>query len=120
MSNERIFAEIVANICTRKFWQTYADDQIPAGVVLAQPWHVEGQDIIVSQAAYDQAQVATAAAAAARATITADPLRVALVNQLKGATNAQISNYVDANVTDLASARLMLKRIILVLAATNQ
>lgn len=120
MSVDRIFAEIKGNICTRKFWESYPDDAIPAGCVVAQPWHVEGQDVTVSQAAYDQAQAATAAAAAAKATITADPLRVALVGQLKGATNAQISSYVDANVTDLASARLMLKRIILVLAASVQ
>ena len=48
--------------------------------------------------------------------ILTDPARVALLNQLKTATAAQIDTYVDAQVTDLASARTMLKRIIKVLA----
>jgi len=114
--NERVFADIQGNICVRRFWATFADAEIPIGIVLAQPWHVEGQDITASQAAYDAAQAAKAAAAAAKQSIIDDPLRQALLNQLRGATNVQINNYVDANVTDLATARTMLKRVILVLA----
>lgn len=116
MNNERVFADIQGNICVRRFWGTFDDSEIPVGVVLAMPWHVEGQDITVSQAAYDATQAAAAAALAAKQTVMNDPLRAALINQLRGATNVQINNYVDANVTDLATARTMLKRVILVLA----
>lgn len=114
--NERVFADIQGNICVRRFYANYTDDALPLGIVLAMPWHLEGQDITASQAAYDAAQAAAVTVAAARATVLADPLRLALINQLRGATNVQINNYVDANVTDLATARTMLKRVILVLA----
>lgn len=73
----------------------------------------------VDQAAVDAEAAAAVAAAAEAARLQAikdDPLGAALVVQLKTATAAQISTYVDNNVTDLASARLMLKRVILVLA----
>lgn len=63
---------------------------------------------VVNQAASD--------AAAARQSITDDAQRIALVNALKGATNAQIDTYINANVTDLPSARLMLSRMAKVLA----
>lgn len=43
-------------------------------------------------------------------------LCINLVTQLTTATSAQISAYIDNNVTDLASARTMLKRIVHVLA----
>ena len=46
-----------------------------------------------------------------------DALRQQLKAQLDTATNAQISAYVDAQVTDLASARTMFKRLLLLLAA---
>lgn len=48
--------------------------------------------------------------------IRGDPLRADLLARLKTATLAQISNYVDTNVTDLATARTMLKRIIYVIS----
>lgn len=56
------------------------------------------------------------AEAARKLAIRDDPLRVNLMAQLKTATAVQISNYVDANVTDLASARTMLKRVIFAIA----
>lgn len=115
--SERIFAEIDGNgVCIRRFWENYPDEAIPLGIVVAMPWHIEGQGVAAAQAAYDAVQAAAVAAAAARQTVINDPLRAALINQLRGATNVQISNYVDANVTDLATARTMLKRVILVLA----
>lgn len=46
-----------------------------------------------------------------------DALAVELLDRLRTATPTQISSYVDTDVTDLASARMMLKRIILVMAA---
>ena len=45
-----------------------------------------------------------------------DALRIQLVTRLTTATNLEISNYVDVQVTDLASARTMFKRILLILA----
>jgi len=47
--------------------------------------------------------------------LRADALAVQMLDQLRTATPTQVGNYVDNNVTDLASAR-MLKRIILVMA----
>ncbi len=65
----------------------------------------------------DAATLAAKQAEADRvAGINADAQRIALLNQLKTATAAQIDTYVDNNVTDLASARTMLKRIVKVLA----
>lgn len=62
---------------------------------------------------------ATVAAAKARqATLDADAARADLLTRLRSATPAQLNAYVDAQVTDLASARTMLKRILLVLAQT--
>lgn len=46
-----------------------------------------------------------------------DAIVVDLKARLATATPAQISNFVDSNVTDLAGARLMFKRILLLLAA---
>lgn len=46
-----------------------------------------------------------------------DALRQQLLTQLSTATNLQISQFVDNQVTDLASARTMFKRILLLLAA---
>lgn len=45
-----------------------------------------------------------------------DATRLDLLEKLKRATPAQISSYVDNNVTDLASARALFKRILLVMA----
>lgn len=59
---------------------------------------------------------ATAAAKARKATFDAEAVRTDLILRLRGATPAQLSSFVDANVTDLASARTMLKRILLVIA----
>jgi hypothetical protein len=53
---------------------------------------------------------------ARKTAIVSDPLRANLLNAVKTATNAQISNYVDNNVTDLASARTMFKRILLLIS----
>jgi hypothetical protein len=50
------------------------------------------------------------------AAIQADAMTIDLVTRLRQATPAQISGYVDANVVDLASARALFKRILLVLA----
>lgn len=67
------------------------------------------------------ASTATVNAEAARQqAIKNDVLCSVLVTQLKTATAAQIASYVDNNVTDLASARVMLKRIVLVLARLLQ
>ena len=48
--------------------------------------------------------------------IRGDVLTTDLLDKLRAATPVQISNYVDASVTDLASARTMFKRILLILA----
>lgn len=56
------------------------------------------------------------AARMAREALLLDPRAVELRDKLTTATAAQISDYVDAQVTDLPSARLMFKRVLLVMA----
>ena len=56
------------------------------------------------------------AARQVREALLLDPRAVELRDKLTTATAAQISDYVDAQVTDLPSARLMFKRVLLVLA----
>lgn len=63
--------------------------------------------------AYQQTQ---AAELSRKAAIKTDALRTDLLNRLKSATPAQISNYVDNSVTDLASARVMFKRVLLLIS----
>lgn len=48
--------------------------------------------------------------------IDTDTTRLDLLTRLRNATPAQISAYVDNNVTDLASARALFKKILLVLS----
>lgn len=63
------------------------------------------------------AEAATAEAERQRiADIRADVRRQDMVDKLRTATPQQISDYIDSNVKDLASARAMLKRIVFVLA----
>ena len=56
------------------------------------------------------------AARQVREALLLDPRAVELRDKLTTATAAQISDYVDAQVTDLPSARLMFKRVLLVMA----
>lgn len=51
-----------------------------------------------------------------QATLDADATRADLLTRLRTATPAQINTYVDANVTNIADARTMFKRILLALA----
>lgn len=50
------------------------------------------------------------------AAFNADTVRMDLLDRLRTATPTQINTYVDNQVTDLASARTMFKRILLVLS----
>lgn len=52
-----------------------------------------------------------------RTAFDADVTRADLLARLRAATPAQISAYVDNQVTDLASARALFKKILLVLVA---
>lgn len=52
-----------------------------------------------------------------RQAINADTAVADLRNRLNNASLQQISDYVDANVTDLASARALFKRILAMMAA---
>lgn len=65
-------------------------------------------------------EIATLEAIAAEeqriADLKADTLRQDMIDRLTSASPQQISDYVDNNVTDLASARTMFKRILLILA----
>lgn len=54
--------------------------------------------------------------AARKASFDADATRADLMNRLATATPAQINSYVDANVTNIAEARALFKRILLVLS----
>jgi hypothetical protein len=49
-----------------------------------------------------------------------EPRAIELRERLRIATAAEINTYVDSQVTDLASTRLMLKRILLVLALLSR
>lgn len=51
-----------------------------------------------------------------KATFDADATRADLLTRLRTATPAQINSYVDANVANLAEARTLFKRILLVLS----
>lgn len=51
-----------------------------------------------------------------QAAFDADATRADLLERLRNATPAQINTYVDSNVTNLADARALFKRILLVLA----
>jgi hypothetical protein len=53
---------------------------------------------------------------AEREALRDDPRAIELRDKLRTATPQQISDYVDEKVTDLPSARLMFKRVLLVLA----
>lgn len=68
------------------------------------------------EAAWLVRKAASDAEAARCAAIKTDPLRVDLLQRIKTATNAQISTYVDSNVTDLASAKTLFKKILLLIA----
>lgn len=54
---------------------------------------------------------------ARRASFDADATRADLLTRLRSATPAQINSYVDNNVANLAEARALFKKILLVLAA---
>lgn len=86
--------------------------------------YVEGENVDASLAAWQAAQASAQAAAAAEAQrvdgIRAHALLQEIDVALAAATPATISTYVDNNVTDLASARTMMKRILLYLAARRQ
>lgn len=86
---------------------------------------VNGVEVVCSteeeaalQAEWSQGETQIAADTAERLRlqgIREDALRQQLQAQLDAATAAQISSFVDNQVTDLASARLMFKRILLLL-----
>lgn len=61
-------------------------------------------------------QNAITAEAARVATFTSDIDRADILNRLKTATASQIKSYINTNVTDLASAKLMLSRILVLIA----
>lgn len=68
------------------------------------------------EAAWAAGQPARDAEEARLAGLKNDPQRADLIDRLRTATAQQISDYIDANVTDLASARVLLKKIVLVLS----
>lgn len=74
----------------------------------------EEEQELVERAATDEGRLAERTRLQA---IADDVLRQQLLAQLSTATNLQISAFVDNQVTDLASARTMFKRILLLLAA---
>jgi hypothetical protein len=87
--------------------------EFPGGI----PTQAEQDQWTAEYEAWLSAQQTAATAEAARlSAIEQDPVCVDLRDRLAAATPTQISNYVDANVTDLASARALFKRILLVLA----
>jgi hypothetical protein len=67
-------------------------------------------------AAYQRERAAAAAEKARAAGIRTDAGRIDLLQRLRSATPAQVGAYVDNNVTDLAGARALLKKILLLIA----
>ena len=61
---------------------------------------------------------AEAAEVARKAGLLTDSDAVDFMSRLQGKTAAQVKTYVQANVTDLASARLLLAKVLLYLART--
>lgn len=115
----KIWAIVQGGVCIRRVWAT-DEEAVALGAVADQPWYVEGVDVAASLANYNAAQAAKVTAAAALQTVIDDPQRVALTAALRGATNAQIDAYIDANVTNLATATTMLKRMCKVMALLVQ
>jgi hypothetical protein len=74
---------------------------------------IAGGQLLFDEAAQQAARDQEAAALEA---LRGDTLARELSERLRAATPSQIDAYVDAQVTDLASARTMFKRILLVLA----
>ncbi len=78
-------------------------------------------DADLAQQTIDDANFSSASVAAAEEktrtdTFRTDADRVDVLNRLKTATAAQIRQYVNNNVTDLASAKLMLARILILIS----
>ena len=72
--------------------------------------------VAIDDAEYVAAEAARQAEEQRTTAFKADAIRQDMITRLTSATPAQISTFVDNNVTDLAGARTMLKRILLVLA----
>lgn len=87
-----------------EFAQTATQAQRDAAAVV-----VAGFDVLAAEASL--AEDATRVIG-----IRADAERAELLNRLKTATPAQIRTYVNNNVTDLASAKLMMARILVLIA----
>jgi hypothetical protein len=73
----------------------------------------DGGDAFSPPPPRDPAEIAEEAR---RAALRADAIALDMLSRLSTATPAQINAFVDGNVTDLAGARAMFKRIILILA----
>lgn len=106
-----------------------AREDIAAGRALASS--VSGRGLVLlsaeeeaaTRAEWAQAEQAAAADAQAKQTeaaridaIRQDPVCADLLERLRSFTPAQIDSYVDSNVTDPASTRALLKRMLMMLA----
>lgn len=86
----------------------------------------DGTATYVDLSPVDLAQQPIDAAAAAAVTANVQRLQalrsdvdaIDFETQLRGKTNVQVKNYVQNNVTDLASAKLLLAKVLLYLART--
>lgn len=88
----------------------------PAGSAQVQLTPAEETARDAEEAAANAATAAASAEAARVASIRADAGYTNLLDAIKAATPAQIDTYLDNNVTDLASARAVLKRMAKLLA----
>lgn len=96
----------------------WRDDAFVAVDVTDQPQVVagylhEGGTVFNPSPPRDPAEIAEEAR---RATLRADAVTIDMLTRLSTATPTQIITFVDNNVTDLAGARAMFKRILLVLS----
>lgn len=85
---------------------TLSDDERQA---IAEQWNRNEQEAAARE-------MARAVTEAERTALMADARYVEIASTLRSSTSQQISEWVDAQVTDFASARTMFKRILVVLA----
>jgi hypothetical protein len=120
MSDLRLAKLDAQGVIVRCYWGEVEDLKLADVREAPEPWAVEGVNYDQAKAAYEAQLAADAAAKQAEddrlATIEQEPICVDLLDRLKAATPTQINNYIDANVTDLASARALFKRILLVMS----
>jgi hypothetical protein len=101
-------------VINRSYWCEAGDPVRPETIHAPEAWAVEGVHYAQRRAELEQA---AAAERARKQALEAHPQRAELLQLLRAASADEIAAYVDAQALDLAGARALLKRILLVLSA---